>query len=196
MHTYIEVMQMSMHPVYEQRIVIPDGCKVTIEERTITIEGPKGSLKREFADPQATLMIQGKELVASTSVGRKHSRALVGTMIAHARNMFDGVLHGYVYEMKIVYSHFPISVEKKGADVTIKNLVGERGVRKTRVFEDVDLQIREDDLILSGIDIEHVSQSAASIQQACRLRGKDKRVFMDGVYVIRKHKGEKIKSVV
>ena len=187
---------MSMHPLYEKRIVIPDGCKVSIEEKTITVAGPKGTLKREFPDPLTTFAVQGNELVASTNIGRKHSKALVGTIIAHVRNMFDGVLHGYSYEMKIVYSHFPISVERKGADVTIKNLVGERGVRKTHVFEDVDVQIREDDLVLTGIDIEHVSQSAASIQQACRLRGKDKRVFMDGIYVIRKHKGEKLKSIV
>jgi ribosomal protein L6P/L9E len=54
----------------------------------------------------------------------------------------------------------------------------------------------EDEVFISGIDIEHVSQSAANIQQACKIRDKDRRVFLDGIYVIRKRKGEETKSIV
>ncbi len=41
----------------------------------------------------------------------------------------------------------------------------------------------KDELQLSGNDLEHVSQSAADIQQACRVRNKDIRKFLDGLYV-------------
>jgi large subunit ribosomal protein L6 len=189
-------MEVSAHPPYEKRIEVPTGCKVSIEDKTITVTGPKGTLKRTFSQPSTSIALEGNELVASTQITKKRSRALVGTVIAHARNMFQGVLNGYTFEMKIVYSHFPINVEKNDKDIIIKNFLGERGVRRASICEDVDVQIREDDIIITGIDLEHVSQSAASIQQSLRLRGKDKRVFMDGVYVIRKRTGDRIKAVV
>ena len=41
----------------------------------------------------------------------------------------------------------------------------------------------KDELQLTGNDLEKVSQSAADIQQACRVRNKDIRKFLDGLYV-------------
>jgi large subunit ribosomal protein L6 len=110
--------------------------------------------------------------------------------------MVTGVLHGYEYQMKIVYSHFPITVEVKGKEVLIKNFIGERGVRKARVIGDVEIKTGEDDVIITGVNIEHVSQTAANIQLATKIRYKDRRVFLDGIYVLKKRKGEEVKSIV
>jgi len=41
----------------------------------------------------------------------------------------------------------------------------------------------KDELQLSGNDLENVSQSAADIQQICRVKNKDIRKFLDGLYV-------------
>ncbi len=182
--------------LYEKRIEIPEDCQVEIDGKTVRVTGPRGTLERTFPEPQTRIRIEGNELVASTNISRKRTRALVGTIIAHVRNMFIGVRHGYTYEMKVVYSHFPITVEVQGREVIIKNFIGERGVRRARIIGDVDIKIHEDEVIISGIDIEHVSQTAANIQLACKIRDKDRRVFLDGIYVIRKRKGEHVKSVV
>jgi len=187
---------MSSSYVYEKRIEIPSDCQVTLDAKTVTVSGAKGFLQREFPEPQTTLKIDGNELVATTSFNRKRARALVGTAIAHVRNMLIGVQHGYTYEMKIVFSHFPMSVEVQGDELLIKNFIGERGVRKARLIGNVEVETTEDDVIISGIDIEAVSQSAANIQLATKIRGKDRRVFLDGIYVIRKRKGEEVKSIV
>ncbi len=187
---------MTEEAIYEQRIQIPSECQVSLEENTITVNGPKGSLERSFPEPQTQIKIEGNEVIATTHINRKKSKALVGTIIAHVRNMLTGVQHGYEYEMKIVYSHFPITVEIKDNIVIIKNFIGERGVRTARLIGDVQVKTTEDELFISGINIEHVSQSAANIQQACKIRDKDRRVFLDGIYVIRKRKGEEVKSIV
>jgi len=42
---------------------------------------------------------------------------------------------------------------------------------------------QKDEIIITGADIQHVSQSAANIQQVCRVKGKDIRKFLDGIYV-------------
>ncbi len=187
---------MTEDAIYEQRIEIPSECQVTLEEKTVTVNGPKGSLTRTFPEPQTKIKIEGTELIATTHINRKRSRALVGTVVAHVRNMLTGVQHGYEYELKIVYSHFPISVEVQDKTVIIKNFIGERGVRKARLIGDVEVRTTEDEVFITGIDIEHVSQSAANIQQACKIRDKDRRVFLDGIYVIRKRKGEVVKAIV
>lgn len=181
---------------YEKRIEIPSECQVTLEDRTLTVSGPKGTLNRTFPNPQITLNMEGNEVVAATSISRKRTKALVGTTIAHLRNMLIGVQHGYTYEMKIVYSHFPMSVDVQGNEVLIKNFIGERGIRRAKLIGDVEVKTTEDDVIISGIDIEAVSQSAANIQLATKIRDKDRRVFLDGIYVIRKRKGEEVKSIV
>jgi large subunit ribosomal protein L6 len=187
---------MTERPVYEKEIEIPSECQVSLEGDTVIVSGPKGTLKRGFPEPQTDLKMEGSLLKVSTHINRKRSRALVGTAIAHVRNMLIGVQHGYEYEMKIVYSHFPITVDVQGQTVVIKNFIGERGVRKARLLGNVEVRTTEDEIFISGIDIEHVSQSAANIQQACKIRDKDRRVFLDGIYVIRTKKGETVKSVV
>jgi large subunit ribosomal protein L6 len=187
---------MTEEAIYEQRIEIPSECQVSLEDKTVTVNGPKGSLIRSFPEPQTKIKIEGNELIATTHINRKRSRALVGTVIAHVRNMLVGVQHGYEYEMKIVYSHFPITVDVKDDEVVIKNFIGERGVRTARLIGDVEVRTTEDEVFITGINIEHVSQSAANIQQACKIRDKDRRIFLDGIYVIRKRKGEETKSIV
>jgi len=42
---------------------------------------------------------------------------------------------------------------------------------------------QKDEIQLTGNSLENVSQSAADIQQACRVRNKDIRKFLDGLYV-------------
>jgi large subunit ribosomal protein L6 len=187
---------MSNESVYDQRIEIPSECQVTLEDKTVSVTGPKGTLVRSFPEPQTTIKIEGNELIASTHVNRKRAKALVGTAIAHVRNMLLGVRLGYEYELKIVFSHFPITVEQQGEFMIIKNFIGERGNRKARLIGDVSVRTTEDEIFISGINIEHVSQSAANIQQACKIRDKDRRVFLDGIYIIRKTKGDEVKSIV
>lgn len=182
--------------IYEKRMEIPTGCEVTLQDKTISVAGPMGKLERTFPEPYAHLRIEGNEVVASTDLARKKARALVGTIIAHIRNMLIGVQYGYEYQLKIVFSHFPMSVDIKGREVFIKNLIGERGIRKAKLIGEVEAKATEDDVIISGINLEHVSQSAANIQNATRLRGKDRRVFLDGIYVLKKRKGETVKSVI
>ena len=134
---------MSKSFVYEKRIEIPSDCQVTLEGKTFTVSGPKGTLARSFPEPYTTVAMEGNEIVASTNISRKKTKALVGTVIAHLRNMFIGVQHGYTYEMKIVFSHFPMTVEVQGQEVLIKNFIGERGVRRARLIGDVQVKVTD-----------------------------------------------------
>jgi large subunit ribosomal protein L9e len=70
--------------------------------------------------------------------------------------------------------------------VWYRNFLGEKIVRKVIMQSGVDVEVSKnvkDELQLSGNSLEAVSQSAADIQQICRVRNKDIRKFLDGLYV-------------
>jgi large subunit ribosomal protein L6 len=103
--------------------------------------------------------------------------------------MITGVQKGFTYKLKIVFSHFPISVKAKDKFVLIENFIGERNPRKAKTIGDVQVKIQSEDVIIQGINLEDVSQTAANIEQATKVKRKDPRVFLDGIYVYEKVEG-------
>jgi large subunit ribosomal protein L6 len=91
--------------------------------------------------------------------------------------------------MKIVFSHFPITVKLQDKNVVIENFTGERRPRRVKINGDVKVKIEPDDIVLSGINLEQVSQTAANIEQSTKVRGKDPRVFLDGIYTYERNEG-------
>ncbi|MEM2816736.1 MAG: 50S ribosomal protein L6, partial [Candidatus Bathyarchaeia archaeon] len=108
---------------------------------------------------------------------------------AHINNMIIGVRKGFTYKLKIVFSHFPISVKVQGKTVIIENFTGERNPRRAKIIGDVKVKVAGDDILIQGINIEDVSQTAANIEQATKIRKKDPRVFLDGIYVYERREG-------
>jgi len=105
--------------------------------------------------------------------------------------MITGVTKGFLYKMRAVYAHFPINciIQESGHKLEIRNFLGEKTVRHVDMLGGVTVaesKAQKDELILEGNDIENVSQSAASIQGICRVRKKDIRKFLDGIYVSEK----------
>ena len=157
---------------------IQEGAKLTLEGGKVTVSGPKGTLVRDFSHPEVKLEINGMELVASGD------KALANTVEAHVRNMAIGVVSGYAKKLKILYSHFPISVEVKGKEMLIKNFLGEKQPRKSRIIGQTKVEAKGQEVFVSGPSKEEVGQTIANIRSATRIRNRDSRVFQDGFYVI------------
>ena len=117
---------------------------------------------------------------------KKKESALVGTWEAHISNMVTGVTKGFIYTMKVVYSHFPVKTILKGNEFVIENFLGESFPRKAKIVGDTKVEIKGDTIILTGINIEDVSQSCANIELATKIRRYDPRVFQDGIYMVEK----------
>jgi len=79
------------------------------------------------------------------------------------------------------------TTEKNGKEVQVRNYLGEKRVRVVPMIADVICKRSEDgtkdEIILSGNDLDAVSQSAANIWGAARCKDKDIRKYLDGVYV-------------
>ena len=168
---------------------VPDGVTVAVKSRIVTVKGKRGTITRNFQHLPIDLHLEnkGKLVVAELWFGARTANACLRTLITHIKNLIIGVTKGYLYKMRLVYNHFPITanIENKGKSVEIRNYLGEKIVRKVEMIADTvcartDLK---DEIALSGIDLDAVSQSAANIQQISRMKTKDIRKFLDGVYV-------------
>lgn len=171
-------------PYYVAEVEVPQEVRVTVNGLRVTVEGPKGKLERDFSHAKGVSIRQNEnKVVVEAFNADRRKKALVGTIAAHIRNMITGVTKGYRYKLKIVFSHFPISVEVKGNQVIIKNFLGEKAPRRANILEGVSVKVVDRDIIVEGIDIEKVGQTAANIELATKIGEFDRRVFMDGIYI-------------
>jgi large subunit ribosomal protein L6 len=174
-----------------KNIQFPEDVQVTVEGRKITAKGPRGTLTRDFSNAPISIELDNKTIHIWAEWPRKKEAALVGTVYSHIQNMITGVTKGFTYKLKIVFAHFPISVKVKDKTVLIENFTGERSPRKTKIIGDAQVNVQSEDIIVQGLNLEDVSQTAANIEQATKVKRKDPRVFLDGIYVHERSEGMK-----
>ncbi|MDK2874663.1 MAG: large subunit ribosomal protein [Methanothermobacter sp.] len=176
---------MVLAALIREEIPIPDGVDVTIDGG-VTVKGPKGELSRKFNHSEISMAVEDDKVVLEVKFPKKKDKAMIGTVRAHISNMITGVTEGFRYRMKIVYAHFPMSVKVAGDKVVIENFLGERHPRTARIVGDTKVQVKGDEVEITGINREHVGQTMANIEQATKIKGRDPRVFQDGIYLVSK----------
>jgi len=179
------------HVHVAEEVHVPDDVEVSVDGMRVTVRGPKGELSRDFSHARNVIIRledgeEGKKVVVEAFFANRRVKALVGTIAAHIANMITGVTKGYRYKLKIVFSHFPITVKIEGDKVLIENFLGEKAPRVARIMPGVTVKVQRDDVIVEGIDIESVGQTAANIELATKVQDKDRRVFIDGIYIYEK----------
>ena len=170
----------------EERVKIPDGVQVKLQGEQVVVSGKGVTLQRPLSHPRVSVVVEAGEVRVRSEYPNRREGALVGTFAAHLRNMIEGVTQGFTYEMKIVYSHFPVKATVKGTEFLIENFLGEKFPRRAKILGSTKVEVKGDQVVLTGPDIEAVSQTAANIEQATRIRGFDPRVFQDGIYITKK----------
>jgi large subunit ribosomal protein L6 len=176
-------------PEISKTIQVPDGVEVSLAEMKVTVKGNKGTLTRDFSHASISIDANGKTVRVWAEWPRKKEAALVGTIHSHIQNMISGVQKGFSFKLKIVFSHFPISVKVQGKTLLIENFTGERRPRRVKIVGDVQVKVQSEDIIVQGLNLEDVSQTAANIEQATKVKKKDPRVFLDGIYVYERSEG-------
>jgi large subunit ribosomal protein L6 len=176
-------------PEISKTVQVPEDVNLSLEGKKIVVKGARGSLTRDFSFAPIAIEGEGKNVRIWAKWPRKKEAALVGTIYSHINNMITGVTKGYTYKLKIVFSHFPISVKLQDKYILIENFTGERRPRRIKIIGDVKVKIEAEDIVVQGSNLENVSQTAANIEQSTRVRNKDPRVFLDGIYVYERNEG-------
>ena len=169
-----------------QEIEIPEGVEVVIEGSTLKVRGKEGENKKTFKVNKLKFEKKDNKIVIGYEKATKKEKKLMNTLTSHVKNMIRGAQKKFEYQLKVCFSHFPINVEVKGKEVLIKNFLGEKIPRKTKISEGVEIEINKDIIKLTSIDKELVGQAAANFETATKIRKRDRRIFQDGIFIINK----------
>lgn len=175
--------------IHEVKIEVPDKVKVSEKHKILSVEGPLGKTRKNFKKIPIDLKVEGKNVLIKSIGTRKRDYAIFKTSESIVNTLIKGVQTGYTFKMKIVYAHFPITVKVKDGMVHVENFQGERAPRVSKIFGDTKVVSKGDDVVLTGPVLTDVSQTAASLQQNTKVKNKDTRVFLDGIYLFEKNDG-------
>jgi len=166
-----------------------EGVSASVDGRMLSVKGPLGTVKKNFHNIHVNVGVGSGKIQVTSFSGKKKDVVSSNTVSSIIRNMVTGVTRGYLYKMKVVFAHFPVTVKVKGDTVVVENFMGERSARVTKIIGDCKVSVDGDDIIIKGVSLEDVGQTSANLEQATKVKRKDQRIFLDGVYVYEKKIG-------
>ncbi|MEW6043502.1 MAG: 50S ribosomal protein L6 [Thermoproteota archaeon] len=175
--------------IFEATFDVPQKVKVSLDKHMLHVEGPLGKTYKNFKKIPVNLEVKDNKVTIKAINERKKYHAIANTALSIIRNLCEGVIEGYTVKMKIVYAHFPITVKTKDNLVLIENFQGERAPRVAKIHGATKVVAKGDDITITGPVLNDVTQTAAEIQSVTKVKNKDHRVFLDGIYQYHKAKG-------
>jgi large subunit ribosomal protein L6 len=172
----------------KKEIVITEGVQVTLNGITATVKGPKGELSRDFFAPKVTISVKDGKVVVESKMATKRENKMVLTIASHIKNMIRGTTEMWTYELKSCSHHFPMNISVNANAVTVKNFLGEKKPRISKILPNVSVKIAGDKITVQSMDIETAGNMATRIEKLTQITGRDLRVFQDGIYITKKGK--------
>lgn len=172
-------------------IKVPENVQVILDLPKIIIQGPLGKVERIFNVKDIEVAKEDNNIIVKNDKATKNEKKIINSMASHIVNMIKGTMKSYEYKLQICAIHFPITVkiDKPNHLFIIKNFLGENKDRVVKLLPDVDVNVDGDIVVVKSINKETAGQQAATIETATRVRARDRRVFQDGIWIIKKEKG-------
>lgn len=150
-----------MSRIGKNPVTVPKEAKVEINERIISVEGPKGKLTREIPRGLSVEHKEGKIFVTRSS-DTKFTKALHGLTRVLIANMIKGVIEGYSKQLEIVGVGF--RAEVKGDKLTMQ--LGFSHPVNFPIPKDIKIETpKQTQIVVSGIDKEKVGEIASEIRR-------------------------------
>ena len=151
-----------MSRIGKKPVDVPSGVKVSVADRMIKVEGPKGSLSFEHRPEVAVSVDDGKVAVSvdDSIAGDKKVRALWGTTRALVANMIEGANKGYEKKLKIVGVGWNAQVNGQ----VLKLNVGYANPIEAAIPTGVTVAVEKDLITVTGADKQAVGQFAAGVR--------------------------------
>ena len=165
-------------------ITVPAGVDVTLDGRTISVKGPKGTLERQIPGT-ITITQDGDTLVCERPNDENKTKAMHGLTRSLVNNMVIGVTDGFKKELEIVGVGY--RAEAQGPNGLRLNLGFSHSV-DVKAPEGIAFEVpAQTQVVITGIDKEVVGQVAANIRSIRKPEPyKGKGVLYAGERVLRK----------
>jgi large subunit ribosomal protein L6 len=179
-----------MSRIGKQPVAIPDGVKVEVQDGTVTVIGPGGSLSQRLNEAMR-VSVEGAEVRVERPSDERDHRALHGLTRSLIANMVEGVTKGFEKRLEIHGVGYRAAL--KGRDVELQ--VGFSHPVTFPAPEGIEFEVPQPNrLVVKGIDKQLVGEIAARIRRVRKPEPyKGKGIRYEGEYV-RKKAGKAAKA--
>lgn len=153
-----------MSRIGKKPIPVPKGVKVSVADRVVKVEGPKGTLTMTHRPEVAVAVNDQNEVVCSVRSDRKDPSgvsAYWGTTRALIDNMIEGVSKGYQKKMEVVGVGWTAAIAGK----QLKMMLGFANPIKMDIPQGVTVSVEKQFVTITGADKQAVGQFAAEMRQ-------------------------------
>lgn len=171
-------------------VEVPEGTTVEVSGREVIVKKGENEVRKKFRTEAIQFEKKDNSVVFSCAETSKKYNAIMNTFVSIVKNMIAGVDTGYVYKLKIVQAHFPITAQVKEDAVEVSNFTGEKKPRVAKIVGKTKVEIKGKDVTVTGISKEDAGQTAANIEKCAKVKNRDLRIFQDGIYLVEKGQGE------
>lgn len=164
-------------------ISIPEKVKVSVENSTVTVEGPKGKLVKNFNAP-VTITVEDGEAKVAPADNSRFARAMYGTTRSIVANMVQGVTEGFSKNAEIRGVGFRAALQGKVLNLAL----GYSHPINYNVPEGITITVTDNTkLKIEGVDKQLVGKVAADLKHFYKPEPyKGKGVHIEGEFVRRK----------
>lgn len=148
-----------MSRIGKNPIIIPQGVEVNIDNQTVTVKGPKGTLTREFLPAVKIVKEESKIVVTVDDEKNGNLHGLTRTLI---NNMVIGVTQGFEKALEI--NGIGYKAQKQGKKLVLT--LGYSHPVEVEEIEGITIDVpSQNSIIVKGIDKQLVGQVAANIRE-------------------------------
>lgn len=173
----------------EEVVEVPQGVELKVENHTVFVKNDKEENSRRFKAKGIDFVQEGNKLRIVSEDKSKKTKAVMNAIHSHINNMVKGLTKEFEYKLSIVYSHFPMSVSVKGDKLEVSNILGSKKVKSASIVGRTKVEVKGKEIFVRGHSKEDVGQTAANIERTGKTKGRDRRIFQDGIFLVAK--GEK-----
>ncbi|TNE56423.1 MAG: 50S ribosomal protein L6 [Sphingomonadales bacterium] len=172
-----------MSRIGKKPVAIPSGVTATIEDSTLTVKGPKGTLSMGLSD-LIDYKVEESEIQVNPANDTKQARSYWGMQRTLVSNLVEGVTDGFSKTLEITGVGYRAQAQGK----TLKLQLGFSHDVDIAVPEGLEVKTPDQTTVeISGIDKQAVGQLAAEIRRWRKPEPyKGKGIKYRGEYIFRK----------
>jgi large subunit ribosomal protein L6 len=149
-----------MSRVAKRPVAVEKGVEVSLEDRALTVKGPKGSLSL-VRHSEVEITNDESGLSVSPRSGSRFARAMAGTTRSLISNMVTGVSAGFERKLQLVGVGYRARVEGQKVHLSL----GFSHPVEYQVPEGVTVEApSQTEMVVRGIDKQRVGQVAAELR--------------------------------
>ena len=143
-------------------ITVPSGVDVTIDGRTVTVKGPKGTLSHTVIDPITVERSDDGSVVIKRPDDERRTKAFHGLSRTLVNNLIIGVTSGYEKKLEIVGVGYRVALKGKNLEFAL----GFSHPVVVEPPEGISFAVESPTRFsVSGIDKQLVGETAANIRK-------------------------------